>query len=31
VEKDPLEEISGDMKNTVALIDKLCMVSSGNI
>jgi hypothetical protein len=31
MEKDPLEEISEDMINTVALIDKLCSVSSGNV
>jgi hypothetical protein len=31
LENDPLEEISEDMTNTVALIDKLCSMSSGNI
>jgi hypothetical protein len=31
LENDPLEEISEDMTNTVALIDKLCSVSSGSI
>jgi hypothetical protein len=31
LENDPLEEISEDTTNTVALIDKLCSVSSGNV
>jgi hypothetical protein len=30
LEKDPLEEISEDMTNIDALIDKLCSVSSDN-
>jgi hypothetical protein len=31
LENDPLEEISEDMTNTVALIEKLCSVNSGNV
>jgi hypothetical protein len=31
LENDPLEEISEDMTNTIALIDKLCSVSSSNV
>jgi hypothetical protein len=31
LENDPLEETSEDMTNTVALIDKLCAVSSGSV
>jgi hypothetical protein len=31
LENDPLEEISEDMTNTVALIDKLCSVSRGSV
>jgi hypothetical protein len=31
LQNDPLEEISEDMTHTVALIDKLCSVSSGNV
>jgi hypothetical protein len=31
LENDPLEEISEDMTNTVALIEKLCSESSSNV
>jgi hypothetical protein len=31
LENDPLEEIPEDTTNTVALIDKLCSASSGNV